>query len=108
MIRLPIACVVAVACSACAVDPETNVRFVRTAPDGSTLEAHVERAWQGGPVTVRCEYDPATGAWAVEWRSDIDLDPAVEASRAQIDAQRAAFEAGWQAAIRAAATGGLP
>jgi hypothetical protein len=96
-------------CSACAVDPETDVRFTRTAPDGSVIEARIDRAWQGGPVRVRAEYDPASGRWVVEWTSDVELEPAVDASRAQADAQRAAFEAGLQAGIRiAAAPAALP
>lgn len=87
----------------CAVEPETDVRFTRTAPDGSIIEARIDRAWQGGPVRVRAEYDPATGRWVVEWRSDVELDDAVEASRIQADAQRAAFEAGVQAGMQIAA-----
>lgn len=96
-------------CASCAVDPKTDVRFTRTAPDGSVIEARIDRAWQGGPVRVRAEYDPATGRWVVEWTSDVELEPAVDASRAQADAQRAAFEAGLQAGIRiAAAPAALP
>lgn len=96
--------------SGCAApEPATDIEFTRTDPTGTVIEAKLTRIWQGGPVAVRAEYDPANGKWVIEWKSDVSLEAAVHAAAIQADAQRQAFEHGIEAGIRiAAGAAGIP
>lgn len=99
----------AAAATGCAVDSGAVVTFEKTAPDGSTLKTTIERKFEGGKVDAHCAYDPETGAFSVDWSSDVDLAPAVAASKIQVDAQAALIGTAVQAAITAGlAAAGVP
>lgn len=69
-----------------AARPETGARFVREYPDGSRVEASFDRQWQAGHAQLRAEFDPATGRWVIDYTSDVSLDAALAATRAQTEA----------------------
>jgi hypothetical protein len=86
----------------CAVEPESVIEFERVAADGSRTTAKVDRSWQGGPVSVRLEWDPETGKIVATWSSDVDIEAAAAADKARGEAVSGIVGDVVGAAVRAA------
>lgn len=68
----------------CTLTPGTTVLLERDPTTGEFTSAEFDRRWQAGPVEIEAEKTP--DGVKFRWASDINLDPAVAAEAARMQA----------------------